>query len=157
MKSRKWYVDECVILYFRSILFQLWWCEMGVRESLPGRFDLIGSKYLRDHTTHDVIVTSYRWWRKDASPNSNKPFIHASNLKYTTGDACSLQRSDVNFRLFLALRHASHIITGKREMAKLLTFQQTEERIFQKKNPATIRFHNKWPSIIAKDIYIYVD
>lgn len=124
-------MDECVILCFRSILFQLWWCEMGVRGSLPGRSDSIASKYLYAiiQRRHDVIVTSYRRWRKDASPSRDEPLVHASNSKYTTRDSCSLQRSGVNFLLFLALWHASRITTRKREVTKLFAFRQTEESL----------------------------
>lgn len=149
-------MNQCVILYFRSILFQLWWCEMGVRGSLLGRSDSIGSKYLYAiiQRRHDVIMTSYRRWRKDASPNRDKPFIHASNSKYTTRDACSLQKSDVNFHLFLALRHASHITIESVKWRNYSRFNR-QKKVYQQSwifqtNSMTIRFHNKRPSTVAK-------
>lgn len=85
--------------------------------------------FIRDHTTssrrhRDVVSTMTQgcftesWWA-----------VHASNSKYTTRDSCSLQRSSVNFLLFLALWHASRITTRKREVTKLCAFRQTEESL----------------------------
>lgn len=97
--------------------------------------------FIRDHTTSSRrhIVTSYRRWRRDASTRCDEPFVHANNSKYTTRDAYSLQRSGVNFHLFLALRHASRITTRKREVTKLLAFRQTEESL-----PTQLYFSNEF-------------
>lgn len=119
-------MDECVILCFRSILFQLWWYEMGVRASFFPE-DSIQSRaniYMRSYN----VVTTSSWRRIDDDARMlqravmSRSFMQATRkYTYTTRDACSLQRSDgVNFLLFLALWHASRITTRKREVAKLL-------------------------------------
>lgn len=160
MKSRKW----TSVSYFTSgrsssNYGDVKWACADLFPEDPNRSG--ANIYTRSYN----IVTTSSWRRIDDDARmlhrTDKPFIHASNSKYTTRDACSLQKSGVNFHLFLALRHASHITTESVKWRNYSRFNR-QKKVYQhswifQTNSMTIRFRNKRPSTVAKWKIYYVD